>query len=223
MDVLTTRALKYTDDNDEERDLVLTVYMPFEAEKGVWKCGFRCEPPIRPKIVFATGADFLDAFVSCLQIARINLETSKMGRRAHWGEMLDCGLPWHTSRAPVDESRDILTTRTLRFRDESGDEKELVLKVFIPFKTEDESWRCGYVFGPPLSTTMAYGYGEDYTEALLGCLASARETLEILDPFGRVYSIDQNELADFPRKIGRSFWMGTAGEQPPHEPDSSAE
>jgi hypothetical protein len=214
MDVLTTRVLKYNDENGEEKDLVLTVFVPFEAEKDTWKCGFEFSPPLHRKIVFAAGVDFLDAFVSCLRVARIYLESTELGGRAHWGDMLDCGLPWHTIRPP-ESTRDVLTTRELPYRDKSGNEGGLLLTVFIPFKAEDGSWRCGFTFGPPLNTSIAYGYGDDFTEALLGCLASARESLEILDPFGRIYSIDRGELYAFPRKIGRSFWMGTADEPPP--------
>ncbi|HZH98011.1 MAG TPA: hypothetical protein VEX38_03495 [Fimbriimonadaceae bacterium] len=220
MDVLTTRELKYTDDNGEEKDLVLTVFMPFEAEKDLWRCGFQFSPPIQRKIVFASGVDFLDAFVTCLRIARIHLESSNLTGRVRWGDMLDCGLPWHTMKPP-ESTRNVLTTRELHYRHESGNEGELLLTVFVPFKAEDESWRCGFTFGPPLNTSLAYGYGDDFTEALLDCIASAREALEILDPFGRIYSIDRGELCDFPRKIGRSFWMGTADEPPPDAPDPS--
>lgn len=222
MDVLTTRVLKYTDDNGEEKNLVLTVFKPFEAEKGEWRCGFQFEPPLHRKTVFAAGVDFLDAFVSCLRVARIYLESSKLSGRARWGDMLDCGLPWHTMRPP-ESARDVLTTRELHYRDQSGHEGELLLTVFMPFKAEDESWRCGFTFGPPLNTSIGYGYGDDFTEALLACLAAARESLEILDPFGRVYSIDRDDLCDFPRKVGRSFWMGTADESPPNASDSSGE
>lgn len=222
MDVLTTRALKYTDDNGDEKDLVLTVFRPFEAEKDVWKCGFQFDPPLHRKVVFAPGVDFLDAFVSCLRVARIFLESSELTGRVHWGDMLDCGLPWHTTKPP-ESARDILTTREFHYRDEGGNEGDVLLTVFMPFKAKDESWRCGFAFGPPLNISTAYGYGDDFTEALLSCLAAARETVEMMDPNGRVYLIDRGELCSLPRKIGRSFWMGTADETPPDASGSSTE
>lgn len=222
MEVLTTRVLKYTDDNGDEKDLVLTVFQPFEAEKDVWRCGFQFSPPLDRKVMFASGADYLQAFVDCLQVARIYLESFKLSGRTRWGDMLDCGLPWRTMKPP-ESARDVLTTRELHYRDQNGHEGELLLTVFIPFKAEDESWRCGFTFGPPLNTSIAYGYGDDFTEALLGCLAAARESLEILDPFGRVYAIDRDDLCDFPRKIGRSFWMGTTEGQSPDASDSSGQ
>jgi len=229
MDVLTTRVLSHQDKNGDERELILTVFMPFEAEDEMWKCGFVFGLPITQKVYYGVGADFLQALMGCLKIARGYIE----GSRAHWQGMLDFGLPWHAERpaswSPPDVpppevnpgNLDILSSRRMGYPDESGAERELLLTVFMPFKAEGEKWKCGFTFGPPRSSPIHYGVGEDFIEAFLDGLAMARVIFEQKVPGGWVRSRDLDALCEVPYKIGRSFWTDPAPETP-GTPDSSA-
>jgi hypothetical protein len=218
MDVLTTRVLTYPDESGAERDLVLTVFVPFAAEDEAWECTFNFGPPIHRKMINFVGGDFLQALLHCLAAARVNLETTHLFGRAQWEGMVDCGLPERAARSsswvppdvPPPEanpgSRDVLTTRGLSYPDESSAERELLLTVLVPFKTEDEKWKCGFTFGPPLDPLIRYGVGADFLEALLDCLATARATLEGGELKGRVHWAGMVDCG-LPYKIGRSFGL----------------
>jgi hypothetical protein len=236
MDVLTTRVLGYPDENGIEREFVLTVFVPFEAKENLWKCGFIFDPPMSPKIIYGAGVDFIQAFVLCLNVARIWFENTAPFGRAHWQGVLGCGLP---SRGGEEEkpvllgpadipptdvnpgNMDVLTTRVLGYPDESGVARELVLTVFVPFKAGGESWKCGFTFGPPENAPIRYGVGADLIEALLDSFAMARATFEGMVPKGWGSSGDLLDCADLPYKIGRAFWTDPSPEIP-GMPDFSA-
>jgi hypothetical protein len=230
MDVLATRVLSYLDDNGNDSQLILTIFTPFKAKEYQWKCAFVFGQPIDGKVEYGVGIDFIQAFLNCVQIARGYFEGTELFGRCHWQGMLDCGLPWHTANAaslgPDDiplpdesaESMDVLTIRAVGYRDESG-EREFLLTVFVPFKAEDEVWKCGFTFDPPPSATIRYGVGADSIEALLDGLAKARATFEGTAPKGWKPSEEAFDCNDFPYKIGRSFWTERAREPPPGMPD----
>jgi hypothetical protein len=218
MDVLATRVLSYPDENGDERELVLSVFMPFEFEPEQWRCGYIFSPPIHRKGVDLAGVDFIQAFLCCLVVARGDLEGTDLGGRVHWQGMLDCGLPWPAERAtsldpaeiPPPEGNagemEVLTTRAVGYPDESGAEAALLLTVFVPFEAENKTWKCGFAFGPPLNAPLRHGVGADFIEALVDCLAMARATFEGKVPTGWVRSGELYDLCDLPYKIGRSFW-----------------
>ena len=227
MNVLTTRALSYSDENGDKRELILTVFVPFQAKEYQWKCEFLFGPPINGKANHGVGADFIQAFVLCLHYARAYLGTWDVGRGAHWQEMLDCGLPETATRpaalGPADipppegsaGNMDVLATREVGYRDEGGIERELLLTVFVPFKADDDMWKCGFTFDPPPSMSIRYGIGADFIEALLDSLAKARATFEGTAPKGWKPSEEGFACGDLPYKIGRSFWTDPAHESPP--------
>jgi hypothetical protein len=234
MDVLTTRALSYTDETGNTKELILTVFVPFEASEYKWKCGFVTDPPLRPNITYGLGLDFICAVVACLWLARLHFETVERSRRVHWRGMPDCGLPELTDEpaAPdptdvpppveIGESKDIFATRTVGYRDESGIERERYLTVFVPSK-EGEAWKCGFTFEPPPFASIRYGVGEDFIEALLDGLAKARAIFEETIPKGSVPSEEHFDCADLPYKIGRSFFLNSARESLLDTPDVSAD
>src|SRR5690349_21697624 len=188
MDILATRVLSYPEENGDKKVLVLIVFLPFQAED--WRCRFAFDPPIIRKDVDAAGVDYIQAFVECVTIARIFLENTHPFRQADCHGMFDCGLPAFgekpASSVPPGlprpeanpESMEVLTTRAVRYPDENGTERELLLTVFAPFGAENKIWKCGFTFGPPLNAPLRYGVGADFIEALLDCLAMARATFE---------------------------------------------
>jgi hypothetical protein len=236
MDVLAIRVLNYPDENGDEKELVLTVFVPFEAKENLWKCAFATDPPVSRslKILNGAGVDFIQAFVICLKVARIWFENTAPFRRAHWQGMLGCGLPWPAEKpasfGPADipppegtaGNMAVLTTRMLGYPDESSVERELLLTIFVPFKAEGAVWKCGFTFGSAENGPIRYGVGADFIEALLDGLAGARATFEGEVPKGWGPSGDMLDCADLPFKIGRSFWTNPTGEPPRDMPDFSA-
>lgn len=233
MDVLTTRVLRYPDNVGDEKEVVLTILGPVEKEREDWKCGFVFSPPIHRKAVYVSGVDFIQAFLGCLEVARGYLEGTDLGGRAHWQGMLDCGLPWRAERpaslAPVNISppegtpgtMDVLATRRLSYPDQHGGEQELLLIVFVPFESQDTTWKCGIRFGPPLSSAIYVGAGADYVEALLDGLSIARAIFEGKIPNGWEPEGDLHTCSDLPYRVGRSFWKDPVGTLP-DEPDGSS-
>lgn len=228
MDVLATRALSYPDKNGDEKEFLLTIFMPFEAKEGLWKCGFASDPPMSPRIIHGAGIDFIQAFVECLKVSRNWLESMSPFRQAHWQGVPGCGLPGLAERpaslGPADipppegaaGPMNVLTTRILGYPDEGGVEKELLLIIFTPFKAEGETmWKCGFTFGPPENAPIRYGVGVDLIEAILDVLAKARATFEGIVPKGWKPSEDMLDCADLPFGIERSFWTDLSSEPPP--------
>jgi hypothetical protein len=229
MDVLATRVLSYPDEKENLTELLLTIFMPYEVEKNEWNCAFVFGPPIqRPqgKITEGIGTDFLQAFLSCLKIARGYFEGTSLRGRLHWQGMYDCGLPWHRTRPAgfVDEemplpgesagSMAVLGIRETDYAEENGVEKPTRLTVFAPFKAEDEVWKCGFTFDPLPNAMIRYGVGADVIEALLDCLVKARVTFNGTRPKGWPPPGENFDCDDFPYKIGRSFWTDPVPRQP---------
>jgi len=229
MNILTTRLLRYPDENGDDRELVLTVFMPFQAAE--WRCGFVFGPPIDRKGVDLAGVDFIQALVSCLEVARAYLESTALSGRAHWQGMLDCGLPsfaerpaaLHPASIPAPDGKagdmNVLTTRRLGYPDENGIQRETILTVFVPFKAEGEVWKSGFTFGPSADAPIQYGVGADFLEALLDGLAMARTAFEGRVPKGWVPLGGLLDCTDLPYKDGRSFATDLVGELPPGSPD----
>jgi hypothetical protein len=224
MEILTTRTLRYTDENGDEKDLVLMIFVPFQVDAVTWKCDLAFDPPIIRQPPSGEGVDFLQAFVSCLHLARVHLDlharvylaTSKLKGRVHWDGMAHCGLPGLEERRPMPEM-DVLTTRVLSYPDDKGGEREMVLTVFVPLKEDEELWKCGFMFGPPAPTPVNYGYGKDYTEALLDCLALVRTAYDTLVPKDMAVSGDLYDCSDFPVTKDRSFRLTRRGEPPKND------
>lgn len=231
MDVLTTRSLSYTDDNGEPREVVLTVFMPFEAETD-WRVGFVFSPPIQRRIMYGRAGDALQALIYSLGIARAYLESTDLFRRLHWQGMVDCGLvdvaerpaSWAPPDVPQPEDNpgtlDAFSTRTLGCPDETGVERELLLTIFIPFKAEGGTWKCGVAFGPPRSTPIRYGVGDDFLEAFLNGVAMARVIFDQMRPVGWEPSRELDCCSHLPYQIGRTYWMDPSPKDP-SRPDFS--
>jgi hypothetical protein len=230
MNVFATRTLSYTDDNGTEKEIVLTVFRPFEVGED-WKCRFAFDPPFSRVKLEPSAGDVLGLLVSCLTFALALFTTSGLYGRAHWRGMVDCGLPdssdephpWGSVDTPSPEhsapEMDVLATRTLGCPDESGGEREILLTVFAPFK-EGEVWKCGLTFGSPWSPGVYYGVGEDLIEALLDALALARAVYERNVPEGWA-SEELYSCFDFPYKVGRSFRNDPPPEMPSFRETSS--
>ena len=231
MDVLTTRALSYTDDKGDKRETVLTVFMPFETESD-WRVGFVFSPPIQRKIMYGRAGDVLAALTYSLGIARAYLESTDLFGRAHWHGMVDCGLvdlvdmpvSWVPPDVPPAEENPgnlaVFSTRRLGYPDENGVERELLLTIFVPFK-EGDGWKCGFTLGPPESSPVHYGVGDDLIEAFLDGVAMVRVIFEQKVPRGWESSGELQSCSDFPYKIARTFWMDPAPKFP-GMPDFSA-
>lgn len=221
MDILVTRILMYAGEHSDTREVALHVWAPFEIRKNLWKCPVSFEPPIYRTASHGAGIDFIQAFVVGLRVAHIFLESTSLFGRAHWQGMLDCGLPLSREGAlpndiaPIPEpgantgSLEVLATRALGFPDERGIERELLFTLFKPVQTDDQSYTCGFAFGSSYTAPVRYGQGADYIEAVLDALAKARATFESMRPEGWIPSEEGDLLdcADFPLKVGRSFWI----------------
>ncbi|MRG96303.1 DUF6968 family protein [Polyangium spumosum] len=223
MNILTTRTLRYTDEGVEaEKDVVLTIFEPFENDHGDWVCVFDFEPPIKPRLARARGVDVLQAFVDGLLDARLYFETTKWSRTGHWQGLRDCGLPMNKGPWPVQPPEipppednpgtlEVFATRRLRYPDETGAATALLLTVFKPYQAELGAWKCAFAFGPSETAPLRHGMGADFIEAALDGLALARATYESMLPKGWAPPESEDLLLacdDLPYKIGRSFWTG---------------
>lgn len=94
MDLFAERVLKYADDDGHERDLVLQIGKPhMDQETGDWVCPITLGLPLRSTERYGAGVDPLQALLTALAVARVEIETSKLKGRVNWGGMTDCGLP----------------------------------------------------------------------------------------------------------------------------------
>lgn len=211
MEILTVRALRYIDDNGDEKDLVLTIFQPFEEAPSLWKCDLAFDPPIVRKPPAGEGVDFLQAFVGCLLNARLYLDASPLKGRVHWDGMADCGLPRYEERPPMP-TMDVLATRVLSYPDGKGGEMEMLMTIFVPFREDGGLWKCGFTFGPPAPIPVNYGVGKDYTEAVLDCLVIARNAYETLVPKDIAITGELFDCSDLPVHQERAFKL-TRGKQ----------
>ncbi|MBK9263236.1 MAG: hypothetical protein IPM54_25970 [Polyangiaceae bacterium] len=211
-----TRRLIYADSDGNEKEVVLTVFVPFEVEHGGWKCEFTFEPSIYRAQPRGGGVDCIHALVMGLRLARVFLESTNLWGRASWQGMLDCGLPSSTDEpvdttalTPIMASEDVhrlavLATRKLGYPDDAGIERETILTLYLPFQ-ESDIWRCEFAFDPWPEVRVGHGVGSDAIEATLDALASARVLFDAAIPIGWTGSDDLLDCADFPIKSGRAF------------------
>jgi len=68
----------------------------------------------------------------------------------------------------------VLTTRTLEFRDEHGNDAPVILTIFEPTEDGNNGWRCNFDFEPPIKPRNAAGRGVDWIQAFTVALRFAR-------------------------------------------------
>lgn len=68
----------------------------------------------------------------------------------------------------------VLATRTIKYRFDSGAIEDVVLTIFGPVQANVDDWRCGFQFDPPSNQRIIELRGIDFIEALLFCLKVAR-------------------------------------------------
>jgi hypothetical protein len=78
----------------------------------------------------------------------------------------------------IKAERNVLATRVLQYRHDSGEERDVTLTVFEPLETEEGDWECGFQFIPPANQRLINAFGLDYIQALLACLMAARGYIE---------------------------------------------
>jgi len=225
MDVLALRDLSYTDDQGADSRVLLTVFQPLEADRGVWKGRFSFGPPIQTEAIAVAGIDYIQALLGSLQVACGYLRGTKLWGRVQWQGISNCGLPWPNERdamvpSEVPPPREpnpgnliVLTSRALGYPDDRGVESEIPLTVFAPFDMGSGAWKCGVALGPTEGTAIRYGLGADCIEALLHALAIARSAFDEMVG-GRALIEESETLLDcmgFPRKVGRAFWLDYVG------------
>jgi hypothetical protein len=72
----------------------------------------------------------------------------------------------------------VLATRTIQYRTDSGAVRDVILTVFEPSKAGVDDWRCGFQFHPPSNQRIIKVGGADCIAALLCCLSVARGYVE---------------------------------------------
>jgi hypothetical protein len=225
MDVLTTREIQYTDDNGDERNVVLTIYSPYpRVDKRGWHVDCAFGPPLvrlNGKTISSSGLDFIDSFLGSVDVACCYLLSSILRKRAHWQGVQHCGLPWRSERPeghqepqiPALEEKpsdlDVLGTRKLAFPDQNGVTSKVVLIVYKPTQMGDGTWKCAYSFDPLDGTSIRFGTGVDCIESILETLALARVTYDSMIPQGWRASKTEDLLDcdDLPYKSGRAYFI----------------
>lgn len=101
MTVLTTRTVGYKDPIGVEKEFLLTVFTPFKADDGAWKCTFTFDPsPRAAAIRHGSGADFIEALLDSLAKARATFEGTKPEGWEASDESFDCAdLPFKVGRS----------------------------------------------------------------------------------------------------------------------------
>ncbi len=240
MDILTTRELQYMDDNGDERNVLLTIFTPWErvTEGGDWRGACAFGPPIarlNGKTIPSGGVDVIQCFVGSVHVARGYLMGSDLAERAHWKGMRDCGLPWHVERPieyeppqlpPLEINSDhlaVLATRLLECPDELSRELSIRLTFYTPQQEDRDIWKCAFSLSPSgfERPPVRYGVGADFIESFLDALTLARVTYEALIPKGWTGTdgVDFGSCYDFPYKIGREYFTEPSRYSNPDMPD----
>lgn len=225
MDVLTTREIQYSDDNGDERNVVLTIYSPYpRVDKRGWHVDLAFGPPLvrlNGKTTSSSGVDFIQSFLGAVDIAHSYLLGPTLRKRAHWQGVKHCGLPSRSERPeghqepqiPALEEKpavlDVLGTRKLAFPDQHGVTSKVVLSVYKPTPMGDGTWKCAYSFDPLDGTFVRFGTGVDCLESILDALALARVTYDSMIPHGWQPSKTEDLLDcdDLPYKSGRGYFI----------------
>jgi hypothetical protein len=113
MAVLATRTLGRPGEDGVARKLPLTVYKPFRADDGTWRCAFALGSAESEPVRYGVGSDFIEALLDSLAMARAVYETMvPNGWSAPDSEGLWDGrfLPYKVERAywmePISTSSD---------------------------------------------------------------------------------------------------------------------
>jgi hypothetical protein len=75
LEIFTARRLVRPDESGTEMELVLTVFKPFQADGETWKCGFAFGSYEIAPIRYGIGADFIEAMLDALSLARVMYAT----------------------------------------------------------------------------------------------------------------------------------------------------
>lgn len=225
MDILAKRAFSYTDKNGKSGEVVLTIQMPYPTEHNgvpIWKGDYVFGPPITNGH-HAVGVDFIQVFLCALQIAKGYLTGHYPDGRVQWQGRIDCGLPFSTNaqtghaaqiaeEEPNDGTLQRLATRELGYRDEKGTTQRATLSIFAPISDHGHGWKCGIAIDHGEATALRYGRGVDAIEAILDALATARLVFSSMVANGSPLSDDDLlDCDDFPKKVGRAFWLDRVG------------
>lgn len=70
LSILATRRLGTPDESDGVRELMLTVYKPFQVDEKTWKCAFALKAACNDNVRYGVGADFIEALLDALAMAR---------------------------------------------------------------------------------------------------------------------------------------------------------
>jgi len=74
LEPLAVGTLGCPDETGRARELALTVYKPFHADDGTWKCAFVLGSPVDEPVRHGTGHDFIEALLDGLALARATYE-----------------------------------------------------------------------------------------------------------------------------------------------------
>jgi hypothetical protein len=229
MDVLARRVLCCRLDSGNDEIVTLSVYVPFKTDGDDWQCIFQFGGARDQRIVRRAGSDFIQALMCCLEAAAAYIERPDEPR-SYWQGLSHCGLPrrapkpasYSAPSIPAPEPNpgtlDVLTTRQINYRDESGAEREALLTMFRPSETHGGTWLCGVAFGPSQTAPVRYCVGADAIEAILNALAIARLLFEAMAPNGESPPGSVG-CGDLPYCMGRSYYIDMVGDLGPEAPD----
>ena len=74
LEVFSTSTPSFPDEGGVDKGINLTLFMPKEVEEGLWKCGVAFGPAETAPIYYGVGADFIEAFLDAVAMARLIYE-----------------------------------------------------------------------------------------------------------------------------------------------------
>lgn len=100
LEPLATRKLGIPGEDGTLTALFLTIYQPQRIDDGRWKCAFSLGPSDATLVRYGVGADFIEALLNALSLARAAYEELAPGCEFESVELLDShSLPYHVGRA----------------------------------------------------------------------------------------------------------------------------
>ncbi|HRI69742.1 MAG TPA: hypothetical protein PK156_36180 [Polyangium sp.] len=72
----------------------------------------------------------------------------------------------------------IFATRTIQYRTDAGEIKDVILTVFEPVPEHNGEWQCAFQFHPPENQRKFTMRGQGWISAFIGCLSVARGFIE---------------------------------------------